>query len=262
MRLKNFLGGLLLAACLGAPVEAAADFNWAKGLSAVVKGAQALTLSDEQMAEYVRQSVDYMDKNNKVLAESSPYTQRLRRLTVKCKNAAGIPLNFKVYQTSEVNAFACPDGSVRVFTGLMDIMTDDELMGVVGHEIGHVVKRHSKKALKQQLLTSAAMDAVGSISSTVATLSDSQLGSLAQSLMNAKYSRSQETEADDYGYDFLKANGLNPWGMAMAFEKLGSASSKSTALTKMFSSHPDTQKRIERMSKRATKEGYKRPAAK
>lgn len=261
LKFRNIATALLMLGALSAPIEVAADFNWMKGVSAVVKGAQALTLSDEQMAAYVRQSVDYMDKQNTVLPESSDYTKRLRRLTANCKDANGIPLNFKVYQVKEINAFACPDGSVRVFTGLMDIMTDDELMGVVGHEIGHVVKRHSKKALKQQLLTSAALDAVGSVSSTVATLSDSQLGSLAQSLMNAKYSRSQETEADDYGYDFLKANGLNPWGMAMAFEKLGSSEGSSSALTKMFSSHPDTKKRIERMSTRARKDGFTRPGS-
>ena len=49
----------------------------------------------------------------------------------------GIPLNFKVYDVIDVNAFACPDGSVRVFSSLMDIMDDDELLGVIGHEIGH-----------------------------------------------------------------------------------------------------------------------------
>ena len=50
----------------------------------------------------------------------------------------GMPLNFKVYYVIDVNAFACADGSVRVFSSLMDIMTDEELLGVIGHEVGHV----------------------------------------------------------------------------------------------------------------------------
>lgn len=81
--------------------------------------------------------------------------------------------------------------------------------------------------------------------------------------MNAKFSQKQEMEADDCGYDFLVHNGLNPWGMTMAFEKLAGMESgtKSSMIQKMFSSHPDTQKRIERMSARATKDGYERPAA-
>ena len=56
----------------------------------------------------------------------------------------GIQLNFKVYDVIDVNAFACGDGSVRVFSSLMDIMTDDELMAIIGHEIGHIVHHDSR----------------------------------------------------------------------------------------------------------------------
>ena len=48
-------------------------------------------------------------------------------------------LNYKVYEVVDINAFACGDGSIRVFSALMDLMDDDELMAVIGHEIGHVV---------------------------------------------------------------------------------------------------------------------------
>ena len=96
-----------------------------------------------------------------------------------------------------------------------------------------------------------------------AKLTDSQLGALGQSLINAKYSQKQESEADDSGYDFLKANGRNPWGIVMSFEKLQSlegGNTQASAIQKMFSSHPDTKKRIERMTKRCQKDGYERPA--
>ena len=66
------------------------------------------------------------------------------------------------------------------------------------------------------------------------------------------------------GYEFLKAVGKNPWGMAMSFEKLKKVSegsgAQSGSVQKLFSSHPDTDTRIKRMSERATAEGYKRPA--
>ncbi|MDE5842732.1 MAG: M48 family metallopeptidase [Muribaculaceae bacterium] len=256
------IAGLMLALCTVTP--AAAQFNLKKAVSAASKGVQALTLTDEQMAAYVKQSVDWMDKHNPVLPDGDPYVERLKKLTANCKDADGIPLNFKVYDVIDVNAFACPDGSVRVFSSLMDIMSDDELMGVIGHEIGHVIKRHSKNALKQQLLTDAALDAAGAANNKVAMLTDSQLGGIAESLMNAKYSQKQESEADDCGYDFLVANGLNPWGMSMAFEKLmgSEGGAKQSTIQKMFSSHPDTKKRIEKMSKRAEKDGYTKPETK
>lgn len=207
-----------------------------------------------------------MDKNNPVLPDDSPYTQRLNRLVKGITDADGIPLNFKVYHVTDINAFACPDGSVRVFSSLMDIMNDDELMGIIGHEIGHVVKRYSKNQFKNQLLSDALKDAVASTGGTAAALTESQLVTLGDALVNAKYSQKQENEADDCAYDFLVKNGRNPWGMVMAFEKFlnldeGGSGQQASYITKMFSSHPETTKRIERMTKRCNKDGFTRPQA-
>lgn len=245
------------------PVATNAQFNLGKAVNAGSKAVKALTVSDAQMAAYAKESVDWMDTHNKVSDAKSKYTQRLNRLTKGLTEADGIPLNFKVYEVIDVNAFACPDGSVRVFSSLMDIMSDDELLGIIGHEIGHVAKHHSKKAFKQELLTGAARDAVSSAGGVAAKLSDSQLGDLGQALSGAKYSQKQEKEADDAGYDFLKANGKNPWGMVMAFEKFlkmeEKEGNKSSYVDRMFSSHPDTVDRIKRMTKRAEKDGIARP---
>lgn len=255
------LAAVILSAAFAPEVRA--QFNIGKAINGATKAAKAFTLTDKQMAEYVRESVDWMDKHNPVLPEDNPYTQRLRRLTAGITDADGIPLNFKVYDVIDINAFACPDGSVRVFSSLMDIMDDDELMGIIGHEIGHVLKRHSKNAFKTELLSGALKDAVASTGGVAASLTESQLGKLGQSLINAKYSQKQEKEADNCGYDFLVAHGRNPWGMVMSFEKLsaleGGASVKQSYVEKMFSSHPETKARIEAMTKRCQKDGIARP---
>ena len=184
-----------------------AQSSWGRGLRGAVKAGKALTITDEELAEVVGESVRVMDSENKVCGENSPYTKRLRRLTKGMDKAAGIKLNYKVYLTSDINAFACPDGSVRVFSALMDELTDDELLGVIGHEIGHVALRHSKKAWRSAMLRSAASDAMGAMSSKWAGLSDSVLGDLTSAALTAKHSRYHEAEADDYGYDFLKKSG-------------------------------------------------------
>ena len=253
----------LFALCLGCGFSASAQ-NWSKIGSGALKAAKALTLSDADMAAYCKQSVEWMDAHNPVLPDNNPYTQRLKRLTEGITDADGIPVNFKVYDVIDVNAFACPDGSVRVFSSLMDIMTDDELLGIIGHEIGHVVKRHSKNAFKHELMTGAVKDALAASNGTLAKLSDSQLGDLSASLIGAKYSQKQEKEADNCGYDFLVAHGKNPWGMVMAFEKFLNMESgaQSSYINKMFSSHPDTKSRIEAMTKRCNKDGFTRPAEK
>lgn len=248
--------------CMLAIMPVQAQFNLGKAVKGATKAVQAFTLSDEQMAAYVKESVDWMDKNNPVLPDDAPYTIRLKKLTEGITDADGIPLNFKVYNVIDINAFACPDGSVRVFSSLMDIMDDDELMGIIGHEIGHVMKRHSKNAFRAELLTGAAKDAIASAGGVAAALTESQLGTLGQSLLNAKYSQKQEKEADDCGYDFLRANGRNPWGMVMAFEKFleMEGGAKTSYVQKMFSSHPETKDRIKRMTDRCNKDHIARPA--
>lgn len=233
------------------------NLDMGRTMSAGAKALQAVTLTNDQVIAYVHQSVEQMDKQNVVAAENDPYTIRLRKVTQGLTSVDGIPLNFKVYKTTDVNAFACADGSVRVYSSLMDVMDDDELLGIIGHEIGHVAKHHSRNAMKTELLTGALRDGIGATGGVVAVLSDSQLGALGESLINAKYSRKQETEADNYGYDFLKAHGKNPWGMVNAFkqlQKMEGGGGSSGSLRQMFSSHPDTAARIKNMTERCEKD--------
>ncbi len=234
--------------------------NWGRVISGVIKTGKAVTINDEDLAEIVQKEVDLMDMQNKVCAAKSKYAQRLKRITKGMTDADGISLEFKVYQSKEFNAFACPNGSVRVFSALMDILNDNELLGVIGHEIGHVALRHSKKAWRSALLRSAASDVVGSVSDTWAVLSDSFLGDLASMALSAKHSRLHETEADEYGYRFLKESGKNPWAMGVALKKLQKMSkqknnSKYAKLLNAFSSHPDFDERIQRIKELAEEDG-------
>lgn len=241
-----------------------AQFNLKKAVSGAVKATKAVTLTDEQMAGYVKEYIDWMDTHNQVCAEDSPYTIRLAKLTEGLTDADGITLNFKVYHVIDVNAFACADGSIRVFSSLMDIMSDEELLGVIGHEVGHIAHRDSKKGFRTALLTSALKDGISSNGGKTAALTESQLGNLSEALVNATYSQKQEREADDYGYDFLKRAGKNPWAMALSFQKLKkmqeeAGATKNSKLNQLFSTHPDLDVRIKRMEERATSEGIEKP---
>lgn len=228
-------------------------------ISGAGKVIEAYTITDAQMAAYVSEYITQTDAANNVCSESNSYTKRLRKLTKGLTEANGIPLNFKVYNIRDVNAFACPDGSIRVYAGLMDIMTDEEVLGVIGHEIGHIANRDSKNAFKNSLLTSALKDGIASTGSTAALLTDSELGALGESFLNAKYSQKQEYAADEYGYEFLKSHNINPYAMVLSFQKLQQlqgSSSSSSVINQLFSTHPELEKRIEKMTERAKKDGY------
>lgn len=263
--MKSFSKFVMAILCLAVAMPASAQFKINKNvISSGVKIAKAATLTDAQMVAYVKEYIDWMDEHNPVCPEDNPYTIRLRELTAGLTDVEGMPLNFKVYDVIDVNAFACADGSIRVFSSLMDIMSDDELLGVIGHEIGHVAHKDSKNSFRTALLTSALKDGLSSQGGKAAALTQSQLGDLSEALVSATYSQKQEKNADDYGYEFLKSHGKNPWAMALSFQKLKqmqeeAGAQKSSKLNQLFSTHPDLDVRIKRMEDRATKEGIAKP---
>lgn len=258
---------LALAVCfLTAANTATAQFKLnSKTISAAEKGVGAATYSDADAARDAAQAVKWMDEHNPVADEKDPYTVRLNKIFGKHKNEDGLKLNYKVYKVVDINAFACADGSVRVFSSLMDIMTDDELLAIIGHEIGHVKNHDSKDAMKAALTRSAVADAASSQSGAVAALNESQLGALAEVLMDSKHSRKQESQADDYSYIFLKKHGYNVvagYTAFMKFAKMSEGGEAQSKMAKMTSSHPDSKKRAEEIKEKATKDGlWKEPVA-
>ena len=91
------------------------SINLDKATQAVSKVAKAVTLSDADISNLCHESVEWMDKHNEVAKDNSEYAKRLARLTKGFKEVNGMPLNFKVYLVTDINAFASGDGSVRVF---------------------------------------------------------------------------------------------------------------------------------------------------
>lgn len=233
-----------------------AQINLNKAIGSASKGVQALSFSNDDAKKLSKESVEWMDEHNKVAGPNDPYTKRLNRLFGNHKNQDGLTLNYKVYLVSDINAFACADGSVRVFSSLMDILTDDELLAVIGHEIGHVKNEDTKDAIKAAYIKAAALDAASSASGTVKTLNDSQIGEMANSFLDATHSRKQESDADLYSYNFMKANGYDVVGAYTAFKKLALLSQQNpTTFQKMMSSHPDSEKRAAAVKKQAEKDG-------
>lgn len=229
------------------------NLNTGKLIQAAADATTAITLSDADVAKMSREAVEWMDANNPIADETTEYGARLKRLTENITEVNGLPLNFKVYHVIDINAFACGDGSIRVFSSLMDIMDDDELMAIIGHEIGHVVNHDVKDAMKSAYMAQAARGAISSTEGKLAQLTDSQLGDLAMAFTDAQFSQKQEYAADDYGFNFCVKNGFSPYGMASSLEKLVELSQGAQAsnVQKMFSSHPDSAKRAAKVREKA-----------
>lgn len=221
------LGGARLSGKLGAATD-------------VVKAA---TISDADVAGYASQFAKMSDQQSKIAASGSTYASRLERLTKDLKNEDGLKLNFKVYISPEINAFSLADGSIRIHSGIMDKMNDDELLSIIGHEIGHVKNGHSKARFKSAYLASAARKGVASTSGTAGALAASQFGGIAEQLFKAQFSQSNEKDADDYGLKFMKKHKYNQSGAVSALMKLNELGGKSS----IFSTHPDSKARAQRL---------------
>ncbi|MDE8557361.1 M48 family metallopeptidase [Pantoea vagans] len=210
---------------------------------------QAYTLSDDQVKQLSDKSCEQMDKDNQVAPANSEYQQRLNKIAAALgDNINGVPANYKVYQTKDVNAWAMANGCIRVYSGLMDMMTDNEVEGVLGHEMGHVALGHTRKAMQLAYATTAARTAAVSVGGVIGSLSQSQLGEMGEKLVNAQFSQTQESQADDYSYDLMKKRNINPEGLVTSFEKL--AKLEQGRQSSMFDSHPASEARAEHIRER------------
>jgi len=221
---------------------------------------QALTISDAQVAQLCSQYMVETDGQNTILPADNSYTQRLNRIMAKFHNISDLNLNYKVYQSSTVNAFASGDGSVRVYSGLMDVMDDDELFAVIGHELGHLKNKDVRDAYRTAYLIVAARYGIGAFNETAGAISTGFLGDLGQQLAQNAYSRKQEYEADEASFQYCITNGVDAFAMYRALNVLISLNGNSStqgAVAQMFSTHPDSAKRATRIKEMAEAAGYK-----
>jgi putative metalloprotease len=256
MNSKSLLLGALVVVFGLSTAQAQINFG-EKALGAIQKGVTGFTFSDADAAALSKPAVDKMDAENKVAGPTDPYAIRLARVFGKYTKGEFYTLNYKVYLTKDINAFATADGSVRVFSGLMDVMDDNELIAVIGHEIGHVHNHDSRDAMKALYQKEALIDAAASQSDKIAAVTDSQLAKIGSAMIDSKHSRKQESEADLFAYDFMKKNGYDVNAEESAFRILAkmSGGAQSSFIDQMMSSHPDSNLRADEAKARAEKDG-------
>lgn len=210
---------------------------------------QAATLSDADVKTLSVQSCEEMDKKAQIAPDNSEYAQRLKKISAALgDNINGTPANYKVYVTKDVNAWAMANGCIRVYSGLMDMMNDNEVEGVLGHEMGHVALGHTRKAMQVAYGATAARSAASSLGGISATLSQSQLADLGEKYVNAQFSQKQESQADDYSFDLLKKRGIDPTGLATSFDKLAKLDQRSSI--GWFDDHPSSEARAAHIRER------------
>jgi putative metalloprotease len=234
-----------LASGISAVSPVWAQLNLGKMIEAGTALGKSEAITDEELKARFDQLTADMDRKHKVAGAGTPHGKRLAALTSGLGAYDGLSLNFKAYATPEVNAFAMANGTVRVYTGLMDKFTDDEIRYVIGHEIGHVKAGHTKARMQTALRTGALRTAVAATGGKAGAIADSQLGDLFEKVVRAQHSQGNEREADDYAMKFMKRNKYAPQACVTALEKLDGLSGGGGA--HWLSTHPSPRERAQRM---------------
>lgn len=203
---------------------------------------QATTLDENSVRQTSALAAKEMDGKNQVAPANSIYSQRLVKLTRNLSNHDGMNLNFKVYLAKDINAFAMADGTVRIYSGLLDVMPDDQVLAVIAHEIGHVRLKHSYHQMRAHILTDSAFQGLISTGGVIGDLSSSLLGQLGHTAINAHFSQQDELEADAYAVKALKRWGQDPYAMRRSIETLEGIQS---ARGGFLSSHPSNKARLD-----------------
>jgi putative metalloprotease len=226
---------LTLTACENTDLQLATE----AGMDAI----KAATLTNVEILELALQSAKYSDGKNKVAPPENKHAARLQRLVGEYLQDGEIRFNYAVYLSPEVNAFAMADGTIRIYGGLMDMLTDGELRFVIGHEMGHIAKNHIRKKIQLGYAASAVRKGIASQTGVVGDLARSAVGDFAQTLTNAQFSQLEEKEADDYGLAFLKRESFEPRDAVGALRKIANLGGNHSFL----SSHPDPALRADRL---------------
>lgn len=265
--MKHYLLALSLVsvpivACAGVmnALENATDENSAEGK--LIRGANRLRKSfqdlDPSEEHFIGRSVaaEILAMPGYPVLEDERVTGYLNRigLAIAMTNEGVLrpflDYRFAVLDTDEVNAFACPGGTILITRGLLQrASSEDEVAAIVAHEIAHVTLRHGLQAIKSGNLAQAfTYLAEGAAQATMdqedleqlTVLFDDSVSDVVETLITSGYSREAETAADRLGREFLAGTGYDPAALGRVLAKMDQAGGEGG----MFATHPSPKARM------------------
>ena len=215
-----------------------------------------ILIPTETEVELGKDVVKEVESTEKVLTnqEVQNYVNKVGRKVAKVCDRKDVTYSFKVLDSEEINAFACPGGFIYIYKGLMKQMDNEaQLAAVLAHEVGHIVARHSIKRLQAIYGYSIVMEvALGEKMGQTAR----QMVDAAAGVILLGYGRENEYEADEYGILYAKKAGYNPKGMVQVFEKFKKMEGRRpSTFEKLLMSHPPASDRINNGNKEIQKIG-------
>lgn len=188
---------------------------------------------------------------NRTLNTNKAMTDRVRAIASRLEKETGIfrsdapswDWQVNVIDDSTVNAWCMPGGRIVVYTGIIRALnlTDGELAAVMGHEISHALKEHSRERASQEAIKEVTLQAASQILK-LDEMKQELLTTLAQYTVTLPFSRSHETEADHMGTELMARAGYDPEEAISVWQKMASLGGSKTP--EFMSTHPSDESRI------------------
>jgi predicted Zn-dependent protease len=267
-KLKHLAASLSLLGVLGTaglgPALAQDDRNTTvqdgikvRPLSRFAKLVPAETINEAAAQQYM-EMMSQAQQKGVLLPPSHPEVQRLRNIAKRIipytarwnQEATQWQWQVNLIDSKDVNAFCMPGGRIGFFTGILSSLklTDDEVAAVMGHEIAHALREHSREKAAKQMGTTAIARLGGALASGIFGIDPGITGTIANygaQFAGLKFSRDDEREADLVGLDIAARAGYDPRAGIVLWRKMAALDKR--APIEVFSTHPGGESRINEM---------------
>ncbi|MBP6058882.1 MAG: M48 family metallopeptidase [Nitrosomonas sp.] len=187
-------------------------------------------------------------KKEKVISQDVQENEFVRCITTAITREVGGNWEVVVFEDKTLNAFALPGNKIGVHTGLIDLVDNQhQLAAVIGHEIGHVLAKHSNERMSQKMGAQMGISLIAAVAAPQTPLGQSALSLLgvgAQYGLIMPFSRLHESEADVMGVELMAKAGFNPSESVTLWQKMAQAS-RGEQPAEFLSTHPSHETRID-----------------
>ena len=249
----NRLGGagLGFTALLASHAHAQVDVGQASGIRKLIP---ADTLEASARQQY-RQTLGEAESKGALAPDDYPQLKRLRAIAAKLipftaqwnPDSRKWKWEVNLIGSKQINAWCMPGGKIAFYTGILDQLqlTDDEVAMIMGHEMAHALREHSRERLAKSRATGMGLSVASQL------LGLGQLGDVAANLgtqlLTLKYGRDDETEADLVGLEIAARGGFKPEASVQLWKKLLSATGAGKGQLPFLSTHPSGNNRIQEL---------------
>ena len=256
---RSFLqlaGAAAVAGAAAAPALAQVDVGNASGLRNLVPAASLESAATQQYSELLAKA-----RAQGALAPSThPQLQRLRAIATRLvpyalewnPRARDWRWEVNLIGSKQINAFCMPGGKIAFYTGILEKLqlTDDEVAMVMGHEMAHALREHARARVAKSEATNIGLR-LGAQLLGLGNMGD-MAASLGGQLLNLKFSRGDESDADLVGLELAARAGFNPEAAVVLWRKMGEATGNQSGLA-FLSTHPSGPDRIRELQSNVPK---------